>query len=133
MSQDQIQEKLIMAGVRPTKMRAALAGLLFDGQDKHVSVDEVIAMARKAGLRPSVATIYNTLNQFCAAGLLRRISVDAGRTFFDTNMDEHHHIFYESEGRLVDVPADQMTVAGAPPIENNRSVKAVEVLIRVAD
>ena len=58
--------------IRPTTIRKNIAGLLFDGTDRHVSVDDVIEMAHAANVKTSVASVYNTLNRFALAGVLRR-------------------------------------------------------------
>ena len=122
---------LIQNAVRPTKIRQAIAGLLFDGKNKHVTVDDVIEMARKASIKTSIASVYNTLNQFTEAGLLNRVTVEQGRAFFDTNLSSHHHFYFEDQERLEDIPAGQLNVTGIPELPKGRSVKSVEVTIRV--
>jgi hypothetical protein len=66
-------------------------------------------------VRVSLATIYNTLHQFTQAGLLREIVVDAGRSYFDTNISDHHHFFHERTGMLADIPGSDVVVAQLPP------------------
>ena len=122
---------LAQRGIRPTKIRKAIAGLLFDGHDKHVTVDDVIDMARLAEVKTSVASVYNTLNQFAAAGLLRRVTVEQGKAFFDTNLTDHHHFFYEDEDRLEDIPVGSIQVSGLPKLPEGRSVKAIDVTVRI--
>jgi len=122
---------LARRGIRPTKIRKAIAGLLFDGHDKHVTVDDVIDMARLAEVKTSVASVYNTLNQFAAAGLLRRVTVEQGKAFFDTNLTDHHHFFYEDEDRLEDIPTGSIQVSGLPKLPEGRSVKAIDVTVRI--
>jgi len=117
--------------IRPTKIRKAIAGLLFDGQDKHVSVDDVIALARSRDIKTSVASVYNTLNQFAAAGLLRRVAVDTGRAFFDTNISDHHHFYFEDEERLEDIPGNAIEINGLPKLPKGRRIKSVDVTIRL--
>ena len=65
-------EQLRLAGLRPTRQRVAIAALLLDGRHRHVSADSLIEEITSAGLRVSSGTVYNTLNQFTDAGLLRR-------------------------------------------------------------
>ena len=132
MSDTNLSKRLLLkAGLRPTRKRAQLADLLFDGPDKHVSAEEVMAAAQEAGIEVSFATVYNCLNQFSAAGLLRRITVDGVRVTFDTNTDDHHHIYYEDTGELVDIPGDRITVRGMPKLARDVAVQSVEVTIRV--
>ena len=67
-----VETRLQSAGLRATPKRIAIGGLLFDGMDRHVTADDVAIMARKNGVRVSLATVYNTLNQFKAAEATRR-------------------------------------------------------------
>ncbi len=127
----QINKLLGEHKIRPTKIRKAIAGLLFDGRDKHVSVDDVIALARARDVKTSVASVYNTLNQFAAAGLLRRIAVDGGRAFFDTNLSDHHHFYFEDEERLEDIPGNAIEISGLPKLPKGRQIKSVDVTIRL--
>ncbi len=133
MSDDSTHISQLLAGheIRPTKIRMAIAGLLFDGQDKHVSVDDVIVLARAGGVKTSVASVYNTLNQFAAAGLLRRVTVDAGRAFFDTNLSDHHHFYFEDDERLEDIPGNAIEISGLPELPKGRLIKSVNVTIRI--
>lgn len=123
--------KLQAAGLRSTPKRLAIARLLFDGEDMHVAADAVARMAAQAGLRVSLATVYNTLNQFVAAGLLRRVNLDSERSYFDTNTASHQHIYVEDEQRLIDIPGGQIRVSGLPALPEGMEVRAVEVMVRV--
>ncbi|PHR91375.1 MAG: transcriptional repressor [Robiginitomaculum sp.] len=118
-------------GIRPTKIRKAIARLLFDGHDKHVTVENVIDMARNSEIKTSVASVYNTLNQFAAAGLLRRVVVEQGRTFFDTNLSDHHHFYFEDEQRLEDIPDGTIKLQSIPKLPYGRRIKSIGVTIRV--
>ncbi len=126
-----ITHLLVKHDIRPTKIRRAIAGLLFDGHDKHVSVDDVIDLARRQKIRTSVASVYNTLNQFASAGLLRRVTVEQGRAFFDTNLSAHHHFYFEDEERLEDIPTEDINVSGLPELPQGRTIKSVDVTIRI--
>ncbi len=101
-------------GLRPTRQRVELASVLFKGEDRHVTAESLHEEVTGLGLKISLATIYNTLHQFTHAGLLRQVMVDAARGYFDTNTGDHQHFFLEQEGTLIDIPGDQITVAGVP-------------------
>ena len=60
--------KLKQAGLRPTRQRIALAKLLFENKDRHVSAEDLHEEARAASVSVSLATIYNTLHQFSEFG-----------------------------------------------------------------
>ena len=81
------------ADLRPTRQRLALAKLLFENGDRHVTAEGLHEEALDKNFDVSLATVYNTLHQFVQAGLLREIFVDASRSYFDTNTTEHHHFY----------------------------------------
>jgi Fur family transcriptional regulator, iron response regulator len=124
-------DRLKGAGLRPTRQRLGLGRLLFDGGDRHVTAEQLHAEATVAGLRVSLATVYNTLNQFTEAGLLREVVVEAGRSYFDTNTSDHHHFFFEGTGRLQDIPGDQIQVSDLPIAPEGTTVARVDVIVRV--
>lgn len=127
-----IANRLMEAGLRATPKRVAIARLLLDGADRHVTAHDVARLARRAGVRVSLATVYNTLNQFVAAGLMKRITIDADQTWFDTNTSEHHHLFFEDGGDLVDVPGHAVKVEGLPAPPAGAQVRSVEIIVRVS-
>ena len=123
--------RLRQAGLRPTRQRVELAGLLFKDHDRHVTAENLHDEITKAGVKVSLATVYNTLHQFTHAGLLRQVIVDAARGYFDTNTGDHQHFFLEDEGALIDIPGDQITVAGVPVPPAGLAVDRVDVVVRV--
>lgn len=127
-----VETRLQSAGLRATPKRIAIGGLLFDGRDRHVTADDVAVMARKNGVRVSLATVYNTLNQFVSAGLMKRITLDTDRTYFDTNVSDHHHLFFEENGVLHDIPGDSIRVEGLPETPAGSRISSVEVIVRMS-
>lgn len=127
----EIVQRLRAAGLRPTRQRLALARLLFCKGDRHLTADDLHEEAEAEGVGVSLATVYNTLNQFTAAGLLRGVAVEAGRAYFDTNVSSHHHFYYENTGKLVDIPADGLAVSGVPAAPGGTEVARVEVIVRL--
>ena len=124
-------ELLRAAKLRPTRQRLALTRLLFDKGDRHVTAEQLHGEAQGASVRVSLATIYNTLHQFVGAGLLREVVVDPGRSYFDTNVGNHHHFYFEDTGRLQDIPGERVGVAELPPPPAGTSIRRVDVIIRV--
>ena len=127
----QIIESLRSAGLRPTRQRLALTKLLFDGQDRHVTAEMLHGEALAAGVSVSLATVYNSLHQLNKAGLLREIVVEVGRSYFDTNISSHHHIFNEDTRKLTDIAADQIHLIGLPAIADGQEINRIDVILRV--
>ncbi|RMF09007.1 MAG: transcriptional repressor [Alphaproteobacteria bacterium] len=124
--------RLREAGLRPTRQRLALARLLFDGGcDRHVTAEALHEEAIANGVKVSLATVYNTLHQFTDVGLLREVVVESGRAYFDTNVTDHHHFFYEEDGRLEDIPGDRITLGNLPDAPRGNAVSRVDVVIRL--
>jgi len=124
-------ERLRQAGLRPTRQRVALAGLLFRHGDRHLTAESLFEEAAKAGHALSLATVYNTLNQFTAAGILRQVAVDAERSYFDTNTGDHQHFYCEDDGMLFDIPGEAIAVAGVPSPPRGMEVDRVDVVVRI--
>ncbi|MGF1624289.1 MAG: iron response transcriptional regulator IrrA [Alphaproteobacteria bacterium] len=124
-------QRLKLAGLRPTRQRIALADLLFGATDRHVTAEQLHGEASASGTRISLATVYNTLHQFTAAGLLRQVVVESGRSYFDTNIGSHHHFYYEDSGDIVDIEAGNIAFASLPGTPDGHEIAAVDVVIRV--
>lgn len=126
-------EQLRGVGLRPTRQRLALAKLLLEKGDRHVTAEMIHAEAQVTGVKVSLATVYNTLHQFTEAGLLREIVVDSTRSYFDTNSTQHHHFFHERSGRLEDIPAEAVELARLPEPPSGFAISRVDVIVRVDD
>ena len=119
------------AGLRPTRQRIALARLLFEKGDRHITAEHLHGEATGAGIKVSLATVYNTLHQFTEVGLLREVVVESGRSYFDTNTADHHHFVCEASGLLQDIPGQGVIVSGLPPAPAGTAILRVDVIVRV--
>jgi Fur family iron response transcriptional regulator len=128
-----IVQRLRAAGLRPTRQRMALAKLLFDTGDRHVTAEQLHHEATSGRVRVSLATVYNTLHQFTAARLLREVVVQPGRSYFDTNTTDHHHFFIESNGHLEDIPGDSVALSRLPDPPAGTRIARIEVIVRVEE
>lgn len=128
-----IEQRVRQAGLRPTRQRVALASLLFAQGDRHLSAEELHEEAQSAGVPVSLATVYNALHQFTEAGLLRILSVEGSKTYFDTNTSDHHHFFVEGENRLLDIDIQQgpVTVINLPAPPEGLEIANVDIVVRL--
>ncbi|HEX6093794.1 MAG TPA: Fur family transcriptional regulator [Dongiaceae bacterium] len=124
-------DRLKSAGLRPTRQRLALARLLYDRGDRHVTAEQLHQEAASANVRLSLATVYNTLHQFTTLGMLREVVVEPGRSYFDTNIGEHHHFFDEDSGELADIPGEQVELTRLPPPPAGAKISRVDVIVRL--
>lgn len=120
------------AGVRPTRQRISLAGLLVgDGQNRHVTAEGLFMAAKDSGEAVSLATVYNTLRAFCDAGLMNEITVDATRSYFDTCVEDHPHYFWEDTQELTDAPSGAVAFSRLPDPPQGAEISRVDVVIRL--
>jgi Fur family iron response transcriptional regulator len=123
--------KLRDAGVRLTSERLELAQLLFEDGDRHFTPDALYEEAQQKGIRVSLATIYNNLKLFLDVGLLKRLSIDSPKAWYDTNISEHYHFYCEEEDRVLDVDDSQISFIKMPPIPGGMELSRVEVVLRL--
>ncbi|MEY9880289.1 MULTISPECIES: Fur family transcriptional regulator Irr [unclassified Bradyrhizobium] len=118
------------AGLRPTRQRLALGQLLFLGGHRHVTAESLYEEAMAANAYLSLATVYNTLNQFTEAGLLRRIAADGIKSFFDTDTSLHPHFYLEGEDMLIDV-ADGLAFSKVPEALPGHEIARLDVIVHL--
>ncbi len=125
------QERLRKSGLRPTRQRIALADLIFAKGDRHLTVEELHEEAVAAGFPVSLATVYNTLHQFTEAGMIRVLAVESAKTYFDTNVSDHHHFFIEGENEVLDIPVSNIQIGNLPEPPEGMEISHVDVVIRL--
>ncbi len=127
----ELRSMLRRSGLRPTRQRMALAEILYGDGNRHISAESLHGEAMGKHVPVSLATIYNTLHQFTAAGLLREVAVDGSKTYFDTNTSDHHHFFVEDDNEVIDVPAGQIGVGHVPEAPPGYEISRVDVVVRL--
>ena len=118
--------------LRPTRQRLMICELLFGGGHRHFTAEQLRGEVAAAGGGMSLATIYNTLNQFSDVGLLREIKLDESVTYYDTNNDHHHHFYDPDRKALIDIPNDQLGIDRLPDAPDGKRIERVDVIVRLA-
>jgi Fur family transcriptional regulator, iron response regulator len=124
------ERRLAGCGIRPTAQRVRIAALLL-AAPQHLSAEQILANLRASGARVSKATVYNTLNLFAAHGLIRQLSVDGSRAWFDSNVDPHYHFHDLASGALIDVPVPAVEFSRLPPLPPGTEVAGIDLVIRL--
>jgi Fur family iron response transcriptional regulator len=109
----------------------ALARLLLENGERHVTAEQLHGEAVDAGIPVSLATIYNTLHQFTDCGLLHEVVVEPGRSYFATNTTDHHHFFWRGDRQAAGHLGSRPAVTTLPPPPRHRDQPRVDVIIRV--
>ena len=128
-------EKLRFSGLRPTKQRIAICKLLFDRiATFHFTVNEINKILKNnSAEKISLATIYNTIHAFKKKGYLKEISISGYKSYFDTNVSNHHHFFNESTNDLIDLKDDDVGNIKIKKTIPGIKIKSVEVLVKIVD
>ena len=127
-------DKLRASGLRPTRQRLKICELLFN-RDKtfHFTINDLAKnISEKLNEKISLATIYNTVHAFKNKGYLKEISINSDKSYFDTNITNHHHFYDEDTKQLIDCSNNEIAKV---KIKNNitgKKINSVEVLVRVA-
>ena len=127
----QVLDRLKSVGLRPTRQRLALAKLLFEDDSRHVTAEQLHGEAIDAGIKVSLATVYNSLHQFTKAKLLREVVVESGRAYFDTNTSDHHHLLNEDTGELFDISNDDIRFNAFPSPPCGTEIGRIDIIVRV--
>lgn len=126
-----VNEMLQSVGLRPTRQRMALGWLLFGKGARHLTAEMLYEEATLAKVPVSLATVYNTLNQLTDAGLLRQVSVDGAKTYFDTNVTAHHHFYLENNHELIDIPDQHLALPNIPEVPEGYEIARVDMIVRL--
>jgi len=126
----EVENKLRASGVKPTKQRLEIGMLLF-AEARHMSADRIIADLKSEGSRVSKATVYNTLNLFTSHNLIREVSVDPERQFYDSTTGPHHHFYNVDTGELIDIGLGELAFSQLPDLPPGTEAQDVEVVVRV--
>jgi len=116
--------------VTPTKQRVDLAQLIF-AKKQHFTASDLISLADKNGLNISMATVYNTLSLLEDKGMLKTINIDNELKFYDTNLENHHHLYNTTMSTLTDIAHDRVTFSELPELPKTLEIESAELLIKV--
>jgi len=72
--------------------------------------------------------VYNTLGLFAKQGLVREVTVDPSRVFYDSNLSKHHHLYYSDTGELEDITSEHIEISKLP---SEIQIEDVDIIIRV--
>ena len=122
--------KIEQNGIRATKQRRILAKLIFDKGTRHISADNLFDEVKKENRKISMATIYNTLKQFTAIGILREIVVDQNKSLYCNNKQSHYHLYIEDEGKIVDIPTQNIDL-NIPSMPACLQLHNIDVIVRI--
>ena len=127
-------KKLRESGLRPTRQRLKICEVLFSPEKTfHFTINDLTKIIEeKLSAKISLATVYNTVHAFKKKGYLKEISINSDKSYFDTNITDHHHFFDEDTNELIDCSDNEIDSVKVKKNITGKKIKSVEVLIKVA-
>ena len=128
------KEKLRKSGLRPTRQRLKICEVLFSPEKTfHFTINDLTKIIEgKLSEKISLATVYNTVHAFKKKRYLKEISINSDKSYFDTNITEHHHFFDEDTNELIDCDENAIDPINITNNTTGKKINSVEVLIKVA-
>ena len=127
-------DKLRLSGLRPTKQRLKICEVLFNREKTfHFTINDLAKnISDQLSEKISLATVYNTVHAFKDKGYLKEISINSDKSYFDTNINNHHHFFDEDTNELIDCDKHDIEKINVKKNITGKKIRSVEVLIKVA-
>jgi len=101
------RDALSAKGLSVTRQRLKLGELIFSTHG-HFSADELVDMAREAGVRVGRVTVYRTLNLMVDARLVEERPFERGRMRYEHTVGHahHDHMVCVSCGRVIEFESE---------------------------
>ena len=134
-NKDTFIKKLRSSGLRPTRQRIEICRVLYDRKKTfHFTINDLAKILKsKSNEKIALATIYNTVCAFKNKNYLKEISVNSNKSYFDTNVSNHHHFFNESTDELIDLKNEDVGNIKLKKKIPGKKIKSVEVLVKIQD
>ncbi|MDR1917132.1 MAG: transcriptional repressor [Synergistaceae bacterium] len=114
------------SGAKITETRVAIMQSLENRYD-HPSAEQLFIELKPKHPTLSIATIYSTTQLLARASLLRILSIDEKKVYFDPNLTPHGHFMCRTCKRLFDIPVDYESIFRFDTPSGISSVEAAEV------
>jgi len=124
-----LESRLVVKG---QEIAAKIQELFERDKTIHFTVESLDKLLeKKTTSRFALATIYNTVHAFKKAGHLSEVDVRGNKTYFDTNITNHHHFYDNQTLELIDIDANEVVIQKIPKAPNGKKIKNVEVFINL--
>ena len=116
--------------LRPTNQRVNLGSILLGKGNRHITAEILKKESDEDKLMVSHATVYNVLNDFYNAGLLTKVNIDNDKTWYDTNVEHHYHIFNEKNSELIDLEPLEIDIK-IPKKFSKSQIKKIDLVVKI--
>ncbi|MFK7900149.1 MAG: Fur family transcriptional regulator [Cyclobacteriaceae bacterium] len=132
LSHSEIKEILGNHELKATSQRLVIYSVL-SGLKSHPSTEDVYNLLKNDNPSISLATVYKTLETFVSAGLCRKVMSKSGSMRYDSNVNEHGHIYCENTEEIIDYEDQELDALLADYFNkkniNNLTIKEIKIQI----
>lgn len=107
MTSIKIKRTLSECGIKTTPQRIAVYQALHELG--HATAEQITSRVHATLPSVTVGTIYNALECLWDNGLISKIHTQGNKMLFDISTHDHHHIFCEDTGMVVDFGDERLT------------------------
>ena len=106
-SVEEFKTQLHRHGLKATRPRIAVHSVMMDLV--HASPDQVVERFREAGVKVTVASVYNILSELSDNHIYARRLSAAGKMFFDAIPEPHVHLYDRENHTYRDVVDEELS------------------------
>lgn len=99
MNPEEAREKLLGSDLKATQQRITIL-ISLNEMDNHPTADDVYNSVVQSNPGITKSTVYNILESFVEAGLVRKLFTTDGVKRFDPKMFDHGHIYSDNTGEV---------------------------------
>ncbi len=92
-------------GIQPTSQRIEIAYAIHQ-KKQHFTISQINETINGNDSKVSRASLFNSLNLFIKADLVKEIQINTNEAIYDSNMDQHHHIYNLDKKKFIDINID---------------------------
>jgi len=113
-------------GAKITSQRIAIMKSL-EGRKDHPSAEKLFSELKQDYPTLSIATVYSTAQLLAQASMLRILSIDEKKVYFDPDTRPHAHFMCTGCKKIIDLYADFEMLTKISPQSGIESIESTEV------
>jgi Fur family peroxide stress response transcriptional regulator len=112
--------------LKVTPQRIAVMKVLMDNRT-HPSAEVLIKLILEEHPYISVGTIYNILDMLVNNGIVEKIQTEDSIMRYDPVVKEHHHIYLDTDGEILDYFDDELTELVKNHLKKKKELREIEI------
>ena len=124
-----IKNTLKSKGLKATQPRLAIGYYCLHSKE-HPTAYQVEAFIKKHFPEISLASVYNTLNQFVKKGILKEVHIEKDTVRYDPMTVPQHHFYDVKTKKIYDIEWDQVKISQNKKLLKKFNIQQSQVLMK---